>query len=178
MRLLPGIHDVRGELVWDALPELLQIPAETGLLAVSQNGEPVAFPKRDAQGRLWLHTAAAEGEDAESRLEITVHRRVTDEIPLRVTTRIRLEVSGPAREVVLGRALPEGAIPMSLWAPLPARLDPDGKLRVQVRPGSWARRDRGAAARPGRGARASRSPTAPGTSARSGSSMRGRACAW
>ena len=137
VRLLPGIRDVRGQFDWDALPELLQIPAETGLLAVSQNGEPVAFPKRDAQGRLWLHTAPVEGEDAESRLEITVHRRVTDEIPLRVTTRVRLEVSGPAREVVLGRALPEGAIPMSLQAPLPARLDPDGKLRVQVRPGSW-----------------------------------------
>ena len=137
VRLLPGIHDVRGDLVWDALPELLQIPAETGLLALSQNGELVAFPKRDAQGRLWLHTAATEGADAESRVEITVHRRVTDEIPLRVTTRIRLEVSGPAREVVLGRALPEGAVPMSLWAPLPARLDPDGKLRVQVRPGTW-----------------------------------------
>ena len=136
VRLLPGSHDVRGELVWDAPPELLQIPAETGLLAVSQNGEPVAFPKRDAQGRLWLRTAAAEGAGAESRLEITVHRRITDEIPLRVTTRIRLEVSGPAREVVLGRALPEGAVPMSLWAPLPARLDPDGKLRVQVRPGT------------------------------------------
>jgi hypothetical protein len=137
VRLARGIHDVRGELVWDALPELLQIPAETGLLAVSQNGEPVAFPKRDAQGRLWLHTAADEGDGAESRLEITVHRRVTDEIPLRVTTLVRLEVSGPAREVVLGPALPEGAIPISLSAPLPARLDPDGKLRVQVRPGSW-----------------------------------------
>ena len=50
---------------------------------------------------------------------------------------IRLEVSGPAREVVLGRALPEGAVPMSLSAPLPARIDPDGKLRVQVRPGTY-----------------------------------------
>jgi hypothetical protein len=138
VRLMPGIHDVRGALVWDASPDLLQIPAETGLLAVSRSGEPVAFPKRDAQGRLWLQTAAAEGADAESRLEISVHRRITDEIPLRITTRVRLEVSGPAREVVLGRALPEGAVPMSLWAPLPARLDPDGRLRVQVRPGTHA----------------------------------------
>ena len=137
VRLLPGSHDVRGELVWEALPELLQIPPETGLLALSQNGEPVAFPKRDAQGRLWLHTAAATAADAESRLEISVHRRITDEIPLRVTTRVRLEVSGAAREVVLGRALPEAAIPMSIRGPLPARLDPDGRLRVQVRPGSY-----------------------------------------
>ncbi len=138
VRMLPGSHEVRGELFWDAPPELLQIPAETGLLALSQNGEPVAFPKRDAQGRLWLRTEAAAGDDAESRLEIIVHRRVSDEIPLRITTRIRLEVSGSAREVALGPALPEGAIPMSLAASLPARLDPDGKLRVQVRPGTYA----------------------------------------
>ena len=40
VRLLPGGHEVRGEFAWDAPPELLQIPAETGLLAVSQGGEP------------------------------------------------------------------------------------------------------------------------------------------
>ena len=136
VRLLPGVHEVHGEFAWDAPPELLQIPLETGLLAVSQSGERMAFPRRDAQGRLWLRTAAAPDASAESRLEINVYRRVTDEIPLRITTRIRLEVSGPAREVVLGPALPSGAVPMSLWAPLPARIDPDGKLRVQVRPGT------------------------------------------
>jgi len=137
LRLLPGTHEARGDLHWDTLPDLLQIPAETGLLAVSRNGLQVAFPKRDAQGRLWLGSAAAEGAGAETRLEITVHRRVTDEIPLRVLTLIRLEVSGPAREVVLGLALPVDAVPMWLTGPLPARLDPDGKLRVQVRPGTY-----------------------------------------
>ena len=137
VRLLPGGHEVRGEFAWDAPPELLQVPAETGLLSVSQGGEPIQFPKRDAQGRLWLRTAAAPEAGDESRLEIGVFRRIVDEIPLRVETRVRLEVSGPAREVVLGRALPEGAVPMSLSAPLPARIDPDGKLRVQVRPGTY-----------------------------------------
>lgn len=112
--LLPsGTHEVRGELFWDAPPELLQIPAETGLLSLSQHGEPVAFPKRDAHGQLWLRGGGNGDASAESRLEITVHRRVVDEIPLQITTRIRLEVSGPAREVVLGHALPGGAIPLS-----------------------------------------------------------------
>ena len=137
LRLPPGAHEVRGELFWDAPPELLQIPAETGLLTVTQGGERSETPKRDAQGRLWLHSAAPADAGDESRLEIAVFRRIVDEIPLRVETRIRLEVSGPAREVVLGRALPEGAVPMSLSAPIPARIDPDGKLRVQVRPGTW-----------------------------------------
>ncbi|HKA13994.1 MAG TPA: hypothetical protein VKH41_03175, partial [Myxococcota bacterium] len=136
VRLRTGGHEVRGSLHWDAMPEMLQIPPETGLLAVSENGAAIAFPKRDVQGRLWLRSAAADARESESRLAVTVHRRVVDEIPMRITTRIRLEVSGPAREVLLGRALLAGAVPMSLEGPLPARLDPDGKLRVQVRPGS------------------------------------------
>src|SRR4030095_9467110 len=41
----------------------------------------------------------------------------------------------PARGLAR-RARPGGAVPMSLDGALPARLDPDGKLRVQVRPGS------------------------------------------
>ena len=137
LRLAPGLHDVRGEFEWDAPPELLAIPPETGLLALSQGGERVAFPKRDREGRLWLRSAAAAETGEESRLEIEVFRRIDDEVPLRLTTRIQLEVSGPARELVLGRALPDGAAAMSLTATIPARIDPDGRLRVQVRPGAF-----------------------------------------
>src|SRR6185503_20383203 len=42
-----------------------------------------------------------------------------------------------AREMLLGRALPDHFIPLSLDGPLPARLEPDGRLRAQVRPGTW-----------------------------------------
>jgi len=137
VRLAAGLHDVRGEFEWDAPPELLEIPPETGLLAVSQGGERIAFPRRDREGRLWLRSAPVAESSEESRLEIEVFRRIDDDVPLRITTRIRLEVSGPARELVLGRALPDGAVAMSLVATTPARLDPDGRLRVQVRPGTW-----------------------------------------
>src|SRR5262249_27785667 len=46
-------------------------------------------------------------------------------------------VSGRSREERLGRALPVGFAPMSLAGPLPARLDSDGRLVVQARPGTW-----------------------------------------
>ncbi|HUE37916.1 MAG TPA: hypothetical protein VMR29_00320, partial [Candidatus Binatia bacterium] len=52
-------------------------------------------------------------------------------------TRIELRVSGKNREMLLSRALPESFVPMALDTPLPARLDPDGRLRVQLRPGAW-----------------------------------------
>ena len=52
-------------------------------------------------------------------------------------TRLGLEVSGQGREAVLGPVLPEAFAPTSIDSTLPALLDTDGRLRVQLRPGNW-----------------------------------------
>jgi hypothetical protein len=128
-----GDHTVTGSFVWDSLPESLAVPPETGLLALSVRGKAVASPVRDATGTVWLQKAA-EHEEGDA-LELVVHRKVVDDIPLVLVTRIELHVSGKNREEVLGRALPRGFVPEALDSPLPARLEPDGRLRVQLRPG-------------------------------------------
>jgi hypothetical protein len=133
LQLERGDHAITGAFAWDSLPESLRVPPETGLLALTVRAASVASPNRDAQGVVWLQkTSTNEEGDA---LELVVHRKVTDDIPLLLTTRIELHVSGKNREVLLGRALPTGFIPTSLDSGLPARLEPDGRLRVQVRPG-------------------------------------------
>jgi hypothetical protein len=132
-----GTHAAEGVFEWDDLPEFLQVPPETGLLALSIRGEAVAFPSRDAEGRLWLNKRG-DGPDVEDRVDVSVQRRVTDDVPLVLTTRVELNVSGKERELRLGKALPEKFIPMSLASPIPARLESDGHLRVQVRPGNWS----------------------------------------
>src|SRR2546426_5580397 len=137
VRLERGAHTVSGTFAWDSLPELLPIPAETGLVSLALNGKPVAFPNRAPQGQLWLQRRAVASTE-ESRLDVVVHRRVIDDIPLQLVTRVELKVAGPGREMLLGRALPDGFVPLSLASPLPSRLEPDGRLRVQVRPGTWA----------------------------------------
>ncbi|HKB08559.1 MAG TPA: hypothetical protein VKF61_09800, partial [Candidatus Polarisedimenticolia bacterium] len=136
VRLPAGRHAVSGSFEWDALPPLLQVPVDIGLVGLSVRGRAVPFPQRDEQGRLWLQRQASE-EQAEDRLEITVHRKVTDDVPLILTTRVDLQVSGKSREVVLGRALPAQFVPMSLAGALAARIDPDGALRVQARAGRF-----------------------------------------
>jgi hypothetical protein len=133
-RLPAGRHALSGSFEWDALPELLQIPPETGMVRLRLRGRDVPFPNRDAQGRLWLQKRSRE-ESGEERLDLRVHRRLVDDIPLQLETRIELQVAGQSREAVLGSALPDGFVPLSLSSPLPARLDPDGRLRVQLRPG-------------------------------------------
>lgn len=136
VRLGEGAHAVSGAFSWDEIPQLLQVPRETGLLSLSVEGKPVPFPVRDAQGRLWVRKRQTQSE-GKSAMRIIVHRKIVDEIPLELETRIQLEVAGKTREELLGKALPEGFVPMSVDGPLPARVEKDGRLRVQVRPGNW-----------------------------------------
>jgi hypothetical protein len=149
VRLRRGRHVLTGSFRWETLPEFLSIPAETGLVSLDVRRKPIDFPDRDLAGRLWLEKRAEERE-GESRLDVVVHRRVVDDVPLELEASIELRVSGKNREVLLGRALPELFTPMSLQSPLPSRLESDGRLRVQVRPGTWrlrllARRQGGSA---------------------------------
>ncbi len=140
IRLEPGRYRISGEFVWDNLPEALQIPPETGLVSLSVNNQPVQFPDLARNGRLWLRErdTGKKGAGEGDKLELQVFRQVIDEMPLRVVSRLQLDVAGAQREVVLGPALLPDMIPMRLTSRLPARLEPDGHLRVQLRPGSWA----------------------------------------
>ena len=136
VHLEAGTHAITGSFTWKELPESLPLPPELGLLSLTLKGRPVPFPVREGDGMLWLQRDA--GADAvESRLEVVVHRKLVDGSPLLVVTRVRLDVSGKDREALLGRALLPGTTPLSLEGPLPARLEADGRLRVQVRPGTF-----------------------------------------
>lgn len=137
VRLTAGSHDIVGTFVWDTPPELLQIPRATGLVDLTVHNQPIAQPNRDGDGRLWIAKREA-SDDGDAHLDIAVHRRLTDNVPLLLTTQIDLKVSGRSRETLLGRALPEGFVPLALEAPMPARIEPDGRLRVQLRPGAWS----------------------------------------
>ncbi len=130
-----GETTLTGAFAWDALPESIRVPPETGLLALVVRGVPVASPNRDADGTVWLQKAATNQEG--DSLEVAVHRKVTDGIPLTLTTRIELHVAGKNREELLGKALPAGFVPLSMDSALPARIEPDGHVRVQVRAGAF-----------------------------------------
>lgn len=138
VKLTSGKHALSGRFQWRTRPEGLSVPAATGLIALRLDGEEVAFPRLELDGRLWLgETAATDIAAGQDTLSMQVHRRIDDDIPLRVVTRLQLDVAGRARELVLGPVLLEDGIPLGLESPLPARLEPDGGLRLQVRPGHW-----------------------------------------
>ncbi|MBX5462781.1 MAG: hypothetical protein IRZ28_17030 [Steroidobacteraceae bacterium] len=132
--LTPGTYTVSGRLSWDTRPESLAIDARTGIVDLTLDGRKVAQPERP-NGAVWLGKRRSAEHPA--RMEVQVYRLLQDGVPATLITRMRLQVSGEGREETLARVLPEGFTPLSLRSELPARLEPDGRLRVQVRAGSW-----------------------------------------
>ncbi len=135
--LQPGTHRTTGTFSWPGLPENLQIPQESALISLTVNNKKVAFPNLDTAGRLWLKSAQAE-KKIEDRLKIESFRRITDSIPCQVLLYFTLDVSGSSREITLGPLYPsKDFTPLSIESPLPAKLEPDGRLKMQVGPGQY-----------------------------------------
>lgn len=141
IKLTPGQHLITGQWQWAQLPKNLMLAPATGLFALTINNTPIKQLELDKKGRLWLGqrnsnkaTSAPQGD----ALSLQVYRNVSDTIPLHVTTLINLEVAGEQRELLLGPVLLDQQIPLQVDSPLPARLEPNGQLRVQVRPGRWS----------------------------------------
>ncbi|MEY6432657.1 hypothetical protein ABC977_09590 [Thioalkalicoccus limnaeus] len=142
--LAAGDHELAGAFDWPRRPPGLALSPSTAVVALHLDGIAVPTPRIDADGRLWLAAEPAEvvvdperpAIDAD-RLTLDVVRRIDDQIPLRVTTRLELEVAGAAREIQLGPVALAGGLPLRLESPLPARLEDRGRLVVQARPGRW-----------------------------------------
>ncbi len=135
LRLVAGDHEIRARLFWHERPQSLRVPASIGLIALSVDGKSVAPVQRDGDA-VTLGRVANAAPEADS-LDLRVYRRLSDGVPVELRTVIEMHVSGQAREEVFGPALPPGFVPMALNAQAwPARVDADGKLRVQVQPGN------------------------------------------
>jgi hypothetical protein len=131
-----GTHRITGGFDWSQVPEVIQVPSQVGQVSLTLEDKPVDRP-RVAEGRLWLRDGTGElGQAEEDSLRASVYRKIADGVPLTVTTRIRLNVSGRAREVSLGSVLLDGSRPVEVRAPLPVQVNVDGGTKVYVRPGT------------------------------------------
>jgi len=134
-----GKHRIRGEFSWARLPDLLPLPQSLALINLTLNKRRVTLPDRDERGRLWLKPSTQEVDAKQQELlQVTVFRRLVDGVPFQIESRVELQVSGAPREVLLGGGLLSDAVPLGLDSPIPARIENDGRLRVQLRPGTWA----------------------------------------
>jgi hypothetical protein len=131
----PGDHELRARMSWSERPQALQVPVSIALVTLRVDGKIVA-PLQRSGDQLTLGRGAATTVEAD-RVDLRVFRLFRDDIPGELTTEIRIDASGQAREEVFGPALPEGFVPLNLGSDTwPARLDDEGMLHVQVQPGS------------------------------------------
>lgn len=135
VRLTPGTWRIAGRFEWDERPGVLRVPPESGLLSLTVDGRRVERPEMNRNG-VFLGERKRDTR-AQDSVRTVVHRMVVDDIPTRLVTRLQIDVSGSVREEVFGPILPNGFIPLRIQSQLPAKLESDGKLRLQVRPGRW-----------------------------------------
>jgi len=139
LTLPAGTHTVRGLFAWDALPQSLPLPPETGHVRLQVTGEQVDRPRVDANGRLHLDARGGADLAEGDALELDVTRHIVDGVPVRVQTRLEVRVAGGARELNLGTVLLDGTVPVGIDSELPVRVGDDQRtLTVMVRPGTWS----------------------------------------
>jgi hypothetical protein len=134
IRVSEGTFAIAGSFAWERRPESLPVPAQTGLVSLSLDGHKVEQAERP-DNSVWLGKRH-EAEVAQ-HLDIQVYRLLSDGIPATLNTHLNLQVAGDAREEVLSAVLPQGFEAMSIESELPAHIGTDGRLRLQVRAGSW-----------------------------------------
>jgi hypothetical protein len=135
VRLGPGRYTVSGSFRWEERPQTLTIPQQSGLLSLTVDGRRITRPDRGDKG-VWLGERGQQKAEQDA-VEVQVYRLLADDVPSRLTTVLVIDVSGSVREELFGPALPEGWVPLAIDSGLPARLEPDGSIRLQLRPGRW-----------------------------------------
>ncbi len=136
--LIAGMHKINGDIRWSELPRTLQVPQQAGIVQLTLNGKSVATPAIEDGDQLWL--SASETQTAathQDTFNVRVFRKINDTIPLQITTQLQIDVSGKERELRLGQLLLTGFTPTEFKSTLPARIEKDGSLRIQVKSGSW-----------------------------------------
>lgn len=130
-----GEHRIDGHFGWSQLPAKLRLPQGAALIQLSLGGKGVGQPQRE--GGYLLLTREAQGSDShQASLDVSVFRHFEDGLPATLTTVLRLDIAGPARELNLGKVLPDGYSVLTLQSELPARFDADGTLRIQALAGN------------------------------------------
>ena len=146
--LQPGSHRLTGRVNWQTRPDFLPLPANTGLIELWVDGQQIQYPRFDLvrgnksnanSGRLWLVKKRSENIEKPDgdRVTVRVFRKISDGIPIKITTRVELDVAGQNREQLFNQLLLDGFTPLAIQSQLPAMVDAKGRLRVQLRPGNW-----------------------------------------
>ena len=135
IRLPEGTYELSGELAFATRPERLALPELIAAVELDLDGQRVARIRRE-DGMLWLGQLEREATQADA-LAVEVFRRIDDELPMRQTLALKVDVAGRAREVSFEQVLGADFVPTQVRSALPAQINERGDLKVKLEPGSF-----------------------------------------
>ncbi len=132
--LARGKHRISGQFRWQRRPASLPVPDSIALVSVTEDSQAATAERRGKQVLLNRDSTTAAVKKSNS-LDIEVFRKLTDGVPMTLETRVVMTVSGEPREVQTGQLAWPGTALMRIDSPLPARVENNGDLRVQLTAG-------------------------------------------
>lgn len=134
-----GDYLIEGVVNWNITPSYINLPKKRGLIDITLNGEKVDFPVIKNGDQLWLGKTETKPDKLteNDRLDIRVFRKIIDDNPMFIDTKLILNVSGKERSVTLNDYLLKGTTPIKLKSSLPVNMQSDKRITLQLKPGSW-----------------------------------------
>ncbi len=134
--ILPkGKFTLKGELKWNSQPDSLLIPSQVALVKLLIEGKQTEHVER-RRDRVWLGRESKPQTEQQAFANLRVNRLITDNHPMEMTVAVNLDVGGAAREMTLTQFDLKKLQLKSIDSALNARVDSQGNLLVQVKPGS------------------------------------------
>ncbi|MCB1708876.1 MAG: hypothetical protein KDI10_09135 [Halioglobus sp.] len=130
-----GRHLIKGIFHWENRPGSLAVPADIALVTLSEAGKIIPVNRENGQV-LFSRRQGVSKTRQKNAVNIEVYRRLSDGIPITLTTQVTLSVSGEPREMTIGQLAWDGTQVTGIQSPLPARIEPNGNLKIQLVPGS------------------------------------------
>lgn len=138
--LKKGHHLLEGFFQWDKRPEDIRVPEEIALVNLTVEGQAINFPERE-RGLIWLGEPRgqekAQTNHITNHITMQVERLISDNSPMFMKIKVYLDVSGAARDEMLGKVLGAQLELMDIKGDLSTRVDAKGNLWAQLRPGDW-----------------------------------------
>lgn len=135
IHLKKGEHVITGKFRWSKPPTVLRVPKQVALITL--NGKPGTFLNGRDEQLVLSRKSSKQVATQQDSLRLEVYRLLSDGLPMQLETQLHLQVSGKAREVELGLAAIKDSSLLDIRSPLPVRLEANGNLRVQVKPGQY-----------------------------------------
>ncbi len=116
----------------------LYIPNDVGILEVKKNGKEINSYNLDGNGVLRFENEVfAQKTDADT-MSVEVYRKIKDGIPLRMTLRLEINVSGKERVEDLGKIIPNNFELTHIYSRLPTYVRADGNLVSEIKAGNYS----------------------------------------